>query len=278
MPHSSLQPGDRCPKCETGTVYDSKRPGVVVRLVGQAPVKPRSIICRSCAAIFAARMLYTPRLAAGCGGEEKCDATVNGMIALLRYGTGMPLNRNETLQQGLGIPLPASTQWDIVEAQAERAEPAFEELVRQAAQGDVLHNDDTTVKILAMMDRQALTEDLVDEPVEDSTEDGSCRRFCRNGWRRSGKRNVSLPDTRLAESQSATEKPEACSAKACSPRASSREIGGGEKIALFLSGRQHAGENLKDVLIRRATDLPPPIQMCGCLVAELARAEAEAIT
>ena len=42
----------------------------------------------------------------------------------------------------------------------------------------------------------------------------------------------------------------------------------GHKIALFLSGRQHAGENLKDVLKRRAADLPPPIQMCDALVKE----------
>ncbi len=41
--------------------------------------------------------------------------------------------------------------------------------------------------------------------------------------------------------------------------------GDGHKIALFFSGRQHAGENLKDVLVRRAQDLPPPIQMCDAL-------------
>jgi ribosomal protein L12E/L44/L45/RPP1/RPP2 len=36
--HESLQPGDPCPRCETGTLYDMRRPGVLVRLVGQAPV------------------------------------------------------------------------------------------------------------------------------------------------------------------------------------------------------------------------------------------------
>jgi hypothetical protein len=41
--------------------------------------------------------------------------------------------------------------------------------------------------------------------------------------------------------------------------------GDGHKIALFLSGRQHAGENLKDVLRRRAAELPPPIQMSDAL-------------
>ena len=74
-------------------------------------------------------------------------------------------------------------------------------------------------------------------------------------------------------SQSATEKPEA-QRKGMFTTGIVAEIGGGEKIALFLSGHQHAGENLKDVLIRRATDLPPPIRDVRCLVAELAaRAE-----
>jgi hypothetical protein len=40
---------------------------------------------------------------------------------------------------------------------------------------------------------------------------------------------------------------------------------GEHRIALFLSGGQHAGENLKDVLARRAAELPPPIQMCDAL-------------
>ena len=39
----------------------------------------------------------------------------------------------------------------------------------------------------------------------------------------------------------------------------------GRKIALFFSGRQHAGENLEDVLAQRAADLTPPIQMCDAL-------------
>ncbi len=266
VPHSSLQPGDPCPKCETGTVYDSKRPGVVVRLVGQTPAAKvyylQKLRCNLCGAVS------TPDLPPG-AGEEKCDATVGSMIALLRYGTGMPLNRNETLQEGLGIPLPASTQWDIVADQAERAEPVFEELVRQAAQGDVLYNDDTTVKILAMMDRQALTEDLVDEPVEDSTEDGSVEDSAEMAGDAAGS-GTSPCRIPACGSQSATEKPEA-QRKGMFTTGIVAEIGGGEKIALFLSGHQHAGENLKDVLIRRATDLPPPIQMCDALSRNLPR-------
>ena len=122
------------------------------------PWRPGSTIFRSCAAISAAWCSRPSRPRARCG--EKYDATVGSMIALLKYGSGMPFNRAEKLQGSLGIPLPASTQWDIVEAKAERIEPAFEELIRQAAQGDVVHNDDTTVKILEMMGERAAASGL----------------------------------------------------------------------------------------------------------------------
>jgi hypothetical protein len=39
----------------------------------------------------------------------------------------------------------------------------------------------------------------------------------------------------------------------------------GVRMALFLSGRRHAGENLQDVLKRRAAELEAPIQMCDGL-------------
>jgi hypothetical protein len=144
-------------------------------------------------------------------------------VALLKYGSGMPFNRMEGLQANLGIPLPASTQWDIVEAKARRIEPAFEELVRQAADGEVVHNDDTTVKILEMMGDRAKAKAFAEESSKRQPE--------RRGLFTSG--IVSTREDR--------------------------------RIALFFSGRQHAGENLKDVLSRRAQTLAAPIQMCDAL-------------
>ena len=232
--HESLQPGDPCPKCETGTLYDTGRPGVLVRLVGQAPVKAmvyylQKLRCNPCGALF------TAELPQGVDPEEKCDPTVGSMIALLKYGYGMPFHRQETLQGNLGIPLSDATQWDIVNGQAERVEPVWEELVRQAAQGDLVHNDDTGVKILELMgerSRQAALENSADDTAEDSAED-SVKEPAPD---RTGMFTTGIVAT-----------------------------GDGHKIALFLSGRQHAGENLKDVLLRRAEELPPPIQMCDAL-------------
>jgi hypothetical protein len=221
IPHASLTPGDPCPDCGRGTVYETNRPGVLVRLVGQAPILAKvyslqKLRCNLCGEVF------TAALPEGVG-DEKYDATAGSMIALLKYGTGVPFQRAETLQANVGIPLPASTQWDLVAAQAERAEPVFDELICQAAQGEILHNDDTTVKILALMGERAQT------PVADDAAEASSPE--RKGLFTSG----------------------------------IVAIGNGRKIALFLSGRRHAGENLAEVLQRRAPERPPPIQMCDAL-------------
>jgi hypothetical protein len=40
---------------------------------------------------------------------------------------------------------------------------------------------------------------------------------------------------------------------------------GGRRIALFFTGRKHAGENLREVLLRRSGKLAAPMQMCDAL-------------
>jgi len=112
--------------------------------VGATVYELQKLRCHLCGEIFTA----TPPPEVG---PEKYDAASAGMIALLKYGTGMPFNRLERLQGDLGIPLPAATQWDIVEESGDRIEPAGAELIRQAAQGQVFHNDDTRMKILALL-------------------------------------------------------------------------------------------------------------------------------
>jgi transposase len=148
VPHPSLAAGDPCPACGDGIVYE-KPAGVVVRITGQAPLAAtiyelQKLRCHLCGQVFTA-----PAPAAA--GAQKYDATAGSMIGLLKYGSGLPFNRLEGLQGYLEIPLPASTQWEIVAAVAANLAPALAELIRQAAQGEVLHNDDTTVKILELM-------------------------------------------------------------------------------------------------------------------------------
>lgn len=73
------------------------------------------------------------------------------MIALLKYGGGTPFNRLEQLEDQLGIPLPAATQWEMVEQAADLLKPARDELIRQAAQDEVVHNDDTSMRVLRLI-------------------------------------------------------------------------------------------------------------------------------
>jgi hypothetical protein len=150
VPHESLKPGDPCPvpNC-TGRVYRLADPAVLVRLVGGPPVpgavwRLERFRCGLCLTVFTAK-------APDGVGEEKYDATAVSMMVILRYGTGFPLNRLEKLQESLGVPLPASTQWDIAAQNVDIFLPVFLELIRQAAQGQVLYNDDTTMKILELM-------------------------------------------------------------------------------------------------------------------------------
>ena len=220
--HPSLTAGDACPACGEGTVYD-KAPGVLVRITGQPPLAAKvyqlqKLRCNLCGQVFTAA-------APAEAGDRKYDATAGSMIGLLKYGSGLPFNRLDGLQGDLDVPLPASTQWDIVKAVAASLAPAFDELIRQAAQGDVLHNDDTTVKILELMGERSRQEALAN-----AVEDGDAAAQ-RKGMFTSGV--VALRD--------------------------------GHRVALFFSGRRHAGENLAQVLEHRAEALPPPIQMCDAL-------------
>jgi transposase len=226
VPHKSLQPGATCPECQKGKVYEMKKPGVLVRIVGQAPVHARvyelqKLRCNLCQEVFTAQAPEDV-------GSEKYDATAASMIALLKYGSGLPFNRLEGLQGNLGIPLPASTQWDIVNDTAKKIEPVYEELIRQAAQGEVLHNDDTTMKILELMGKRAKAKALAE--AEDAPE------RAKDAPKRTGIFTSGIVSTNV-----------------------------GRTIALFFTGRRHAGENLAKVLQHRASELSPPIQMCDGL-------------
>jgi|HubBroStandDraft_6_1064221.scaffolds.fasta_scaffold39225_6 transposase len=146
--HAQLKPGDICPECRGGRVYRQKEPKTLVRIVGRPPLEAtvfemERLRCNGCGEIFTASQPPS-------AGAEKFDATAVVMIALLKYGTGMPFNRMERLEGQLGIPLPAATQWELMAVFAKLLRPLLEELIRQAAQGGVMHNDDTGMRILQM--------------------------------------------------------------------------------------------------------------------------------
>ena len=220
IPHGALKSGDHCPECLQGKVYPQKDPGLRIRVVGQAPMAAtvyelERLRCNLCGEVYEAEA--PPQV-----GEKKYDASAAAMIALLKYGSGVPWDRLERLEASLGIPLPASTQCEIVAEVADGIRPAFEELIRQAAQGEVFYNDDTSMKILALA-------------------------------------RASPPRSEQEASSSSKERTGLFTSGIVS---TTRQ---GQRIALFFTGRNHAGENLARVFIERAKGLAPPIQMSDAL-------------
>ena len=161
--HPDLKPGDRCPQCGQGRVYDSP-PKSLVKVVGQAPLgatvyRVQRLRCRLCDAVF------TAPLPAAVAALPKVDASCASMIAVLRYGNGLPHFRLESLQASLYIPLPDATQWDIISKAAPAPRAVFEELIRHAAQAPLLHSDDTPMKVLSLMKERAKAEAGGAKPV-----------------------------------------------------------------------------------------------------------------
>jgi transposase len=149
IPHQSLHPGGTCPGCACGKLYDLKEPARLLRIVGQPILAAlcwdcQRLRCTACGHVYTAQ---APKEAQG----PKFDETAVSMIALCRYSVGLPHNRLEHLQQNLQTPIPSSTQWDVLNEAAPTFQPILEQMKIAAAQGSVVHDDDTYVRILGLM-------------------------------------------------------------------------------------------------------------------------------
>lgn len=214
VPHAHLHPGDVCPGCQKGKLCDTERPATLLHLVAQPPIAGtrfdlQKLRCALCGKLYSA----TPPPEAG---TEKFAPNLAPMLANLRYGYGLPNHRIAQMQEDCGVPLPAGTQWELIQEHALELFPILDEYERQAALGQILHNDDTTARILEI-------------------------------------------ETQIREEQATAKNPDELRTGVFTTGivAQGRE----HTIALFKSGRQHAGENLQDLLDHRPADLPPPIQM-----------------
>ena len=249
----SPRPGQRCPACGKGKLYPLEGPSTIVRVVGQAPLAAtiwelERARCNLCGKVFTAP---APEAARG----PKYDEAAGAMVALLRYEAGVPHNRLEGLQEGLGIPLAAATQWEIVEAVSGPVHPAFRELRRQGAQGEVIHNDDTPMKILALAAEAAGAKEAADTTPGASTE---APQSVAEG---AAARNKPPPGD--AEPTPVSDKK--ISRRAVFTTAIVSRTPAGHTIALYATGQRHAGENLEQLLEQREHERERPIQMCDAL-------------
>ena len=145
-----LMPGDSCParQCR-GHLYDTRKPSFFIRLEGRPLItatryEQQVLRCSACAERF------TAALPEGVPAQ-KYDQTADVAIALYKYGAGMPFYRQARLQAMCGVPLSASVQYERCARVAECVRPVYEELVRRAANADVLYTDDTRVVILDLL-------------------------------------------------------------------------------------------------------------------------------
>lgn len=214
IPHShrDLKAGQTCPDCAHGTLQRIK-PGKVIRLIGNAPIEaelhePDRLRCGGCGKVFTAEL--PPEVS-----EGKADASANAVVAFFRYGMGIPHYRLAAIQQAMGVPLPASTQYEMVEMLWTQVAPVFKALLQLAAGWPLMFVDDTPAKILELLKE--------------------------NKARKAAKERVGIFSTAIVARNA------------------------GREIHLFFTGRNHAGENLSELLKHREATLPPPIQMSDAL-------------
>lgn len=211
----NLTVGDDCPLLCGGRLGPYK-PGIIIRIKGQNFGQAyryhlEQLRCNLCGVII------KPERPADMG-DDKYDASFIAMLALMKYYVAVPFYRQEQFQRMLGFPLSDSTQWKLIEQLAGYCFVIFNLLKRLAANGHVLQNDDTTLRILEVI-----------KQIKDGT---------------IGNRTGMYTTGIVAEYE-------------------------GNKIALFINGQQHSGENVRDILKYREPEKDPIIQMCDALSANV---------
>jgi hypothetical protein len=220
--HEELAPGDRCPLCGYGTLYQLP-PSRPIRIDGHAALSAiryevERLRCSACGEVFAAK---TPVEA----GTSKYNAAARAAIVMNRYFLGVPFYRLEAYQALVGVPVPDATQWDQVEHVADCAYMVFEYLVYLAAQGQLIYQDDTPVRILSLIQENAQLQQR-QESTRPDTESSE----------RTGMQSTAL----VVKAD-------------------------GHTICLYFSGRNHAGENLRALLEQRREGLDKPLVMSDAL-------------
>src|SRR5882724_11737359 len=124
----------------------------------------------------------------------------------------------------LGVPVPDATQWDQIERVADCGYVVFQHLERLAAQGELIYQDDTSVRILSLLEENSQAQVQAEAM-------GLSRAQERTG----------MYTTALVVKV------------------------GEQTICLYYSGRAHAGENLKALLLQRQADLGKPLVMSDAL-------------
>jgi transposase len=219
--HEDLAPGQLCPVCGQGTLYELP-PGVEIRIDGHALLSAmryelQKLRCSACGQIFTAPLPSEASV-------EKYSPQARAVLVVGRYYVGLPFYRLAGYQAMLGVPVPDATQWDQIERVGDCCYVVFELLETLAAQGELIHHDDTSVRILTLI-----------------------------------KENQQIRAAAAAQGLSRPKARTGMFTTALVVRVGER------LIALYYSGRAHAGENLAALLEHREADLESPLVMSDAL-------------
>lgn len=143
------KPGDPCPEDDCDGKLKVAEMGHVIKIVGQSFAKAlhykiETLRCNLCEKYFSGQL---PNHVC----NDKYDPTFKAQLCVYRHYLGVPSYRLEGYQQFVGIPLPDSTQFDKIEDVANAAYPAFKYAEQMAANGRLVHGDDTNAKIKSIM-------------------------------------------------------------------------------------------------------------------------------
>lgn len=220
--HGTLKVGDVCPLCGLGKVYDWD-PEAILVFKGQSPIRAEAycaqgLRCNKCDAVFRAKF---PKEVIT---QSRADFSSRALACLAKYQLGTPLHRLERWQNVMNVPISDAELWEWTESVALVLFPVYKALIRVAAKGEVIHNDDTSAKILELMAEN----DLVAKKQAENELKGVKNENFRKGI---------YTSVLLSKVE-------------------------GREIVFYCTGRKNAGENLDDLLDHRSKDLPKPVQSC----------------
>lgn len=146
--HDNLKSGDLCPECG-GRLYDRKEPNILLQFVGRPLIEATKYEREVLRCVICLKQYVAP-LPEGVA-EERFDPRADATFVLMRYGAGLPWHRQAALQRMCGVPVSESVMWERCEAMADAALRIYLLLLQLGANGELIHTDDTKVRILSCL-------------------------------------------------------------------------------------------------------------------------------
>jgi hypothetical protein len=197
--------------------------------------------CNLCGGVFTAP---APPEAVG----PKYDPQAGAAAAVFKYAAGVPFERLARLQREMGHPVPASTQFEILNQNEKIVRPVLDEMERRAAHCEQYFVDDTTARVLSLIEENKRL-----SSAAKTAQNGNAQTVGVENAEASGGDNDSGAET--SKSAPTNERTGIfTTAMVC--------VLGLVHIALYYTGRRHAGENVARLLRLRPHGLAPPTQMC----------------